>query len=426
MMQPQHLEGMSVFPAYPYRKSILLSTNGDETRADSSGGRARGVTFHEFGHYFFRFVLDHLHGDGDPWPFDSGEPWMVSALDEGVNYYLPSAYVTNFAGGKEAIGYAASHCDPGVSDQWDRFFLTRSKIDDCIGHNTPICEANYEYNGPQFQVSRNTSYKNNVLHFRESYVDGAGTPYTVDRYADVLPGSVQTDWFNGFELATALQGAMNSAGECDYKVVWLPGAGANGVTDWPGASGFEVSGDHTGVGTPCETMVQFQILIDSADSVGPTIGLDAASTYTGGVGTTVVSDNNVPNDSSHRWGYSGSESRAYDNNDFLVANATCGGVDYENDYSYSYRREDNVHFVGDWVSQSLWEARATGCSTTEVDESVYDAMYYLAGLTSCGGDCDTVVERVFHPAVVFGFLLSCPSDVGAYVDSLEAHEAYDP
>ncbi|MCK6528250.1 hypothetical protein L6R50_12070 [Myxococcota bacterium] len=78
------------------------------------------------------------------------------------------------------------------------------------------------------------------------------------------------------------------------------------------------------------------------------------------------------------------ESRAY-NSTWLRSMASCGGTDDENLHGSTSRREDGVHFVGDWVAQSLWHARnvGRGCPPTEVDAAVLLSMVDLSYLSSC-------------------------------------------
>ncbi|MCK6531119.1 hypothetical protein L6R50_27340, partial [Myxococcota bacterium] len=475
-LRGQPVSGGPVTPHFFARPAILLSTSG--ASEDLVGGpgladgrsRARGVTFHEATHYVDRFVFGHLGAPGDTWPFDASTPWMLGALDEGFAYYTSSAFISNH-GDPTSINFVATHCAPVSGPQFDRYFLTRSGIWSCIdrtgdreyadldgdGSVEETCPIRYGYDVPQFEVR---SGINDLVRVRETYVPtGGGAPQTDDWTVNVLdpdgvPPFINVLYLDGEQLRGWVESALDFQGKCDFTVEWVDGAASHGVGLFPGVAGFAIRmADNPGEG--CESVEGLEIYdLNVFRALLPTMGFVEQVSYSDPNAADGITIEWIPNQDGYLVGEypnpilgdNGGTSYAYDGTWYRQADDACGGVDDENVLDNLNGPGDNKHFVGDWVTQSLWHARMVsgGCGVDAFDAAALAAMIDIAGLGDCPSPqdalpadklwdtmdvCPSIFDRHFVPLLVTHLAQSCPArspGYEAHVNALLAHDAYNP
>ncbi|MCK6528249.1 hypothetical protein L6R50_12065 [Myxococcota bacterium] len=268
----------------PYWSRPAIVLNGGSSDLTKMGrSRSRGVLFHEFGHYFFHYVLGNIDGNVfDDWPWGIGPlqatPFMVGAMDEGLNYYLPSAYMSEW-GVPFNLSFAAVHCpEAAYTQKLNRFFLKKTDIAECFdtsGNEGDTCPRSYRYNGPQFELADGIS---DTMAALETF-DWNGTPRVRILLIDLNTNPTgDPRYVDGYTLADEAEAALDAQGWCDYAVTWTPGVGAHGDA-FPGAGGFRIE-VASNPADDCDEVTSVDFLSQAdPSSVLPTMGFLGASHY---------------------------------------------------------------------------------------------------------------------------------------------------
>jgi hypothetical protein len=377
-------------PPMPYdgRWTVVLSRSGSETDHDRNGGRGAGVTWHEATHWWTRALNGNLGRTIDVFDGVPSGSGVAQAVDEGYSYYTSSSYLSregpaagNYA---QTVRFVSSRLDPmqqmsGWEYPYLRYHLTWDKVSPCFGLDVDQCEEFAAYIGAQFIIDAS----NDTFLVDEDC--GTGSEVSIITLAQ----TPQDVWWTGRTVRGVVEDALNAqaacavAGSVQYEVQWQM------------ASGSENNVGYTITCAGCDDLALHGLAV--AEVLGLATGpvphtADSVLNAEGNRSITAVTA--WPRSSHNR------DCRA-----FHVSPApgfppgpAWAGIDGENQEVSSCSVENWPYFIGDLLTQALWDGRRVTADLDAWEASVNQAIGIIR-------DCSPE-EEAAPPAV------DCPEVMG--------------
>jgi hypothetical protein len=385
---------------YDERWTIVLSRNGNQVDHDVDGGRSAGILFHEATHWWLRALGGNLgraiNALGAPaqaaGPADDAvaASRVAASVDEGLAYYTASSYLSWLSGAvspgpgplgqdlvrynefRDTINFTATHWYP-----WDptppldeqpylRYYLTWDKVEPCYQQNPDECQDFAAYAGPQFRI---TSAKNAEFLLIEDCISTAN-PITTTITPPATPPGI---WWTGIDMKGVLEDTLNAQSFCastqggPFQDVWFEVDWFEFDTDEPSEhQGFEI----TCVG--CQAL-EFELPGNLAD----TLGWDRTAPDHAYVVADLQADGSFLTLADQAWPTSGSGNP--DCTDATAGSFTPAwtGWDDENSEDDNCRIESSIYFLGDLLTQALWDGREVTDDPFQWEEIVLSSAQIL-------------------------------------------------